>query len=577
MADRAAGAGFMISNFLGGYMQGMQRAQMLKHQKAMGLMDMAMNQSKLMETQKDPELRALYMKQINENMTQADKALHEKVGLWGHISQAMKGKGDGLVDPHELAKKLGYDPDVAKADAGMEITGNTPDQSQGGGPPLPNDYVQPPGVATASQPQPIQAFQDRPDGVNPPVAQTPALGGPSTQPKQTITTDTGTMQYGVQEEPAQTDITNISGVFGTNQRPMGGIQVSELGLPPGTVSERKATGKGLESVYIRPGVIDYRFNNQSITPGEHDKLASQIGVRGIERQWSNEDTAANQQSALRMAIERKRAEMQEETAQRKQTYEEFEKQETAAGRKIEPAVRNQILFGIQRPTLHPDDFTWEDDAGITHKAVKDLNTGQIIPGTEQVMPMSAHAMQIKAFQEDTKNWKNGQKPTWAQASEMFYRDMANDNRVKDAVRQAQLENAQDLHKNRQEVLEAKKRAANGTSTKADIKAAMTRNHAAAMAAAMRPAKLPDGTDDPTQKQFDLATFNTTRRALITSELGITWEQVQKAYGGDPLVAKEFEADQVKAQADAAARALGGGRGTGTGSGSKYTPSDSTKK
>jgi hypothetical protein len=557
---------YLFAKFFEGYRQGQQQTQIERMQKAQNFMQIAQMRAKDIDEAKTEEGRAMAWKHAQEAMDEVEKALKPEKSTWSMIKGMFgKGKKDDMQDPHKL---LGITGDMASGagpapmpqPGGQEqsVTPNSvgrPDTTPGLPPPPQGEpQITAPGndpsqldslgnVIGAPPPQQIE----RPDGVpgRPALAPSVVGGMAGAEPQRTV---------------PPPPVSAVKALTANDQvRAMTEEYKKSWGAPleSGQVISSQAKGKGLEMVRVAPGETQFQANGQPISYGEYKEYRKALLTEQFKSEFRKGET--KEKLAEDMELFKQKLDQQEQAlAKSAEAYKAWATSPDAAtlGVKFDPDIYTEIRTGVKHQQPRTDDRLWQDESGVRWKEVIDINTGKTFPGTRVQIPPTMDDEKTLMYQRTNKN-KDGSPLTWAQAQDMRYKnDMADEN-LKDQMRRAQKENIELTMKNKRELSAIRDRK--DKLGKADIQKAMTLLAPIARSAATAPVYLPDGTVNPNGGKFDLSSFNATLHQLMTTELGLGWDQVIKAYGGDPLAI----ASNLNVQARQYAEGATGSGQTGT--------------
>ena len=521
MVDRAAGGLSIFGNFIKGYQEGMARDQQNRLLKAQNLMTLASQRAKEVDEATTAEGRALAWKHAQELMDEADKLVAGSGGTWKEIKKLFGKDKKTLQDPHEV---LGLGNLYSYSGGAGETQQVNPQTGQ----------LEPVGGAQTME-QPPQVSVNK-DNVLVDQNKVPTiLGGP--QQSELPTTTRQAPLTGLQGRPIESAATAPQSLETPNlpetgkttalpsieQEQAKWAQAKRWGeqwgspLPPGQVTEDESTGQGLEMVRTKPGNTEYRYNGMPITYGEYRDYAKQSAK-------SESDASARlQENALRMqqSVAEEAAKSQIKTKQQSDLADRYVQWSKNNGT-YSQAREESLRFG----TKLDDDKTWTKTYrgadGQRHQVLVDRDTGQDIGVTDHALEPTSQEQKVLSIMNTQKN-SDGTPLTYAQAQQINWANEAQDETVKSAIQKAQLANQNQTLANKKQLADIRaKKDKEGAYSKADVQKAVS---------LMSPAARESATDG--DGKFSWQLYANALHTLLVNELGIPWEQVVKAYGGDP--------------------------------------------
>jgi hypothetical protein len=437
----AANAPFLLSKFIEGYQEGAQKSQLMRLEKAKGLMAMAQQQAELADKSENAEGRSVAWQSARKAMDEAEKMMSGSDGLWKTLTKVFGGKGGGkgdLQDPHDLLRQFGHEPGGSYKTTETPVGGQPQKQVEsgatetaGGGLPAP------PAAQDQSQPQPPQTNKDGVPVERPAPA---ALGGP-TMGTQTL------------PEPRQPTI------------PVAMYQPPKP--PQGVKPEKDASGEGLEKVLNSRGLTEFRLNGQQISADRFNKLQDQFAVMGLEQSFRSKERSVQFQQELQQIDARAKA-------QESGSLRTANAYATKIGRDMTDQERdnyNYIAFGAKPldRKLDIQKFTKVDQrTGKIYESYKyrDPNTGMVLadkpgPIEDQEVPPNEMGFRIQGIMAS-------KKVDYPAAIGLLGRDLENDNELQNQVKKLQVQGMATSNAMNRLELDTKQRYAKGEFTKQEF-------------------------------------------------------------------------------------------------------------
>lgn len=275
-----ASPGFLVGEFLTGYLKGAQQQALLRQQRAESLMQMAMHQAKVADDTADVKLAGYARMQSKKLMDEADKALHAKVGLW-HLFSKVLGKGD--VDPKDALEQ------------NMSVIGQgAPAASQAVG-----------GVAAKDiKPEPGGVMKNYIESSKP--TQPPVLEGP--QEAQGTVGPTGA---GMRKPPSE----ESEGLLSTAPRRIGlpSTGVYARDEKAGIKQPEQETRKGAELIRVGPGPYDVqpRIDGVNVNMTDYKNFVQRMALSRAEREGATEHELAMVGARAKAELEVKKSRLDE--------------------------------------------------------------------------------------------------------------------------------------------------------------------------------------------------------------------------------------------------------------------------
>jgi len=497
MVDRAAGGLGLFGNFIEGWNQGMQQRTAQKMQKAQSLMNLAQQMASNIDSSMTSEARSMAAKHVQSLMDQAQKEMKPDKSTWDWFRGIFGGKGkDELNDPVETLGLSNLYSYTGGAGEMKPVEGGAPTQEAKSRLEVPPTEQQSQDVNKDNVPYNREATPK-------------ALGG------------TG-LAAGV-ELPTTGRTAPPSKIFSPIEKEQEKwAQAKRWGeqwgspLAPGVVTEDRATGEGLEHVRTKPGNSEYRYNGQPISYGEyHDLLQEQAKQEiGASTRLTENKLKLGQEAAQ----ERMKADVKtEQNNKLADSYVKWGRQNDM----YDPATEQQIRYGVKVDNAQTWTQTYRGADGLRHQVLVNRSTNQPIEVTDHALEPSAMEQKVLTIMNTEKN-ADGSPMTYAQAQQQYWQTEAQDADAKRILEKAQLNNTNLLGQIREKTLK-------GGLNKETIRSA---------AASLKTAAEKAATNELTG--LDQDKFLLAWQDLLTKALGISWDKVVEAYGGDPLLLDESE-------------------------------------